>query len=93
MGVNRSAGASVDVEDPHRTIQYTVVCGRHSPDLPTPQQSSSQKQYVDPYHLNRLTMNLRLSSANNSAMAPSASGPKIQAGKGLVAKIAFPQGV
>jgi hypothetical protein len=33
-------------------------------------------------------MNLRLSSANNSTRAPSASGPKIQAGKGLVPKIA-----
>ena len=43
--------------------------------------------------VNRFTMNLRLSSAINSTRAPSASGPKIQTGKGLVPKIALPQGV
>jgi len=43
--------------------------------------------------VNRFTMNLRISSAANSPMAPSASGPKIQTGKGLVPKIAVPQGV
>ena len=43
--------------------------------------------------VNRFTMNLRISSAANSAMAPSTSGPKIHAGKGLVPKIALPQGV
>ena len=43
--------------------------------------------------VNRFTMNLRPSSANTSTRAPSASGPKIQAGKGPVPKISLPQGV
>lgn len=43
--------------------------------------------------VNRLTMNLRLSSTNSSARAPSMSGQKIHAGKGLVPKIALPGGI
>jgi hypothetical protein len=38
-------------------------------------------------------MNFRPSSADKSASAPNTSGPKIQRGKGLVPKIAFPIGV
>jgi hypothetical protein len=40
MGVNRRAGAGLDVEYPHGKIQHTVVCGSHSPDLFPSQQSS-----------------------------------------------------
>src|SRR5512146_1614315 len=53
-------------------------------------EAASLEKFSARLSLSRFAMSFRLSSANSRARAPSASGPKIQRGRGLVPKTSLP---